>query len=293
MKHLSPGRRAFLAVNYTVLVFAALICLLPLVYVLAVSFSSSAAAMANAVTLWPVDFTLKSYEYVVRKPAFYLSFFVSVKRVLLAVPVNMLLTTLAAYPLSKSRASFRARNVFTWYFVITMLFSGGLIPWFLTVYSTGLLDTIWALVLPSALPVFNMIILMNFFRSLPKELEEAALIDGAGQWTILARIFVPLSVPSLATLVLFCLVANWNAWFDGLILMNDPNNYPLQSYLQTVVVNRDITMLSVKDAEALSEISDRTVKCAQIFIAMLPILGFYPLLQKYFTTGMILGGVKG
>lgn len=293
MRYESMGRKIFLVINHVFLIFAALICLLPLIYVLAVSFSSSAAAMANEVTLWPVDFTLKSYQYVIRKPAFYLSFFISIKRVLLAVPINMLLTILVAYPLSKSRSTFRARNIFTWYFVITMLFSGGLVPWFLTIYNTGLLDTIWALVIPSALPVFNMIILMNYFRSLPKELEEAALIDGAGQWTIMARIFVPLSIPSLATLVLFCLVTNWNSWFDGLILMNDPNNYPLQSYLQTVVINRDITMLSVKDAEALSEISDRTVKCAQIFIAMIPILGFYPLLQKYFTTGMVLGGVKG
>lgn len=293
MKHVSFGRKVFLVVNYILLAFAALICLLPLVYVLAVSFSSSAAAMANKVTLWPVDFTLKSYQYVVRKPAFYLSFWVAVKRVLLAVPLNMALTILVAYPLSKGKSSFRGRNIFTWYFVITMLFNGGLIPWFLTIYNTGLIDSIWALVIPGALPVFNMIILMNFFRSLPKELEEAALIDGAGQWTILLRIFVPLSTPSLATLILFCLVTNWNSWFDGLILMNDPNNYPLQSYLQTVVVNRDISMLSIKDAEALSDISDRTVKCAQIFIAMIPILAFYPLLQKYFTTGMVLGGVKG
>ena len=277
MKHVSPGRRIFLIVNYTVLILAALCCLLPLVYVLAVSLSSSAAAMANKVTLWPVDFTWKSYQYVIRKPAFYRSFLVAVQRVLLAVPVNMLLTVLVAYPLSKGKSAFRARNIFTWYFVITMLFSGGLIPWFLTIYNTGLIDTIWALVIPGALPVFNMIILMNFFRSLPKELEEAALIDGAGQWTILARIYLPLSTPSLATL----------------ILMNNPDNYPLQSYLQTVVVNRDISMLSIKDAESLSEISDRTVKCAQIFIAMIPILGFYPLLQKYFTTGMVLGGVKG
>lgn len=293
MKDKSLGRKVFLVINYTVLISLALICLLPLVYVLAVSLSSSSAAMANKVTLVPVDFTWKSYQYVVRKPAFYLSFFVSIKRVLLGVPINMLLTILTAYPLSKGRDNFRARNFFSWYFVITMLFTGGLIPWFLTIYSTGLIDTIWALVIPGALPVFNMIILMNFFRSLPKELEEAALIDGAGQWTILARIFIPLSTPSLATLVLFSLVTHWNSWFDGLILMNDPNNYPLQSYLQTVVVNRDIAMLSMKDAEALSEISDRTVKCAQIFIAMVPILAFYPLLQKYFTTGMVLGGVKG
>lgn len=293
MKNKSRGRKVFLVVNNTVLIFLALICLLPLVYVLAVSLSSSSAAMANKVTLVPVDFTWKSYQYVVRKPAFYLSFGVSIKRVLLGVPINMLLTTLTAYPLSKGRDVFRTRNIFSWYFVITMLFTGGLIPWFLTIYYTGLIDTIWALVIPGALPVFNMIILMNFFRSLPKELEEAALIDGAGQWTILMRIFIPLSTPSLATLVLFSLVTHWNSWFDGLILMNDPNNYPLQSYLQTVVVNRDIAMLSMKDAESLSEISDRTVKCAQIFIAMVPILAFYPLLQKYFTTGMVLGGVKG
>lgn len=293
MSFKSPGQRIFNAVNHVVLISAALACLLPLIYVLAVSFSSSAAAMANKVALWPVDFTLKSYQYVVRKPAFYISFFMAIKRVLIGVPVNMLLTILVAYPLSKTKSEFAARNVFTWYFVITMLFNGGLIPWFMTIYKTGLLDTIWALILPGAVPIFNMIILMNFFRGLPKEIEEAALIDGAGHWKILLTIFIPLSTPSIATLVLFCMVNHWNAWFDGLILMNDPNNYPLQSYLQTVVVNRDIAMLSIKDAELLSDISDRTVKCAQIFIAMIPILITYPLLQKYFTTGLVLGSVKG
>ncbi|MDR0999312.1 MAG: carbohydrate ABC transporter permease [Clostridiales bacterium] len=287
------GERVFNAVNLTLLTLAALSCFLPLVYVLAVSFSSSAAAMANKVALWPVDFTLKSYQYVIRKAAFYTSFGVAVKRVLLGVPINMALTILAAYPLSKERKAFRARTFFSWFFIITMLFNGGLIPWFMTIYKTGLIDKIWALILPGALPVFNMIVLMNFFRGLPKEIEDAALIDGAGQWIILLRVFLPLSVPSLATLVLFSAVNHWNSWFDGLILMNDPNNYPLQSYLQTVVVNRDMALVSIKDAELLREISDRTVKCAQIFIAMIPILIAYPMLQKYFTTGLVVGSVKG
>jgi putative aldouronate transport system permease protein len=287
------GRQAFSAINLTILTLAALSCLLPLIYVLAVSLSSSAAAMANKVVLWPVDFTLKSYQYVIRKQAFYTSFFVALKRVAIGVPVNMAFTILAAYPLSKDTKSFRARSFFSWFFVVTMLFNGGLIPWFMTIYKTGLIDKIWALILPGALPVFNMVVLMNFFRGLPKEIEDAALIDGAGQWTILTKIFLPLSVPSLATLVLFSVVNHWNSWFDGLILMNNPKNYPLQSYLQTVVVNRDMALVSIKDAELLSQISDRTVKCAQIFIAMLPILVAYPMLQKHFTTGLVLGSVKG
>jgi putative aldouronate transport system permease protein len=287
------GRQAFSAINLTILTLAALSCLLPLIYVLAVSLSSSAAAMANKVVLWPVDFTLKSYQYVIRKQAFYTSFFVALKRVAIGVPVNMAFTILAAYPLSKDTKSFRARSFFSWFFVVTMLFNGGLIPWFMTIYKTGLIDKIWALILPGALPVFNMVVLMNFFRGLPKEIEDAALIDGAGQWTILTKIFLPLSVPSLATLVLFSVVNHWNSWFDGLILMNNPKNYPLQSYLQTVVVNRDMSLVSIKDAELLSQISDRTVKCAQIFIAMLPILVAYPMLQKHFTTGLVLGSVKG
>jgi len=289
----APGRLAFIILNYVLLALVSLTCLLPIIHVLAVSFSTSSAASAGEVRLWPVHFTLKSYEFVMNKPEFIRSFLVTLERVGLGTVINMLLTITIAYPLSKEVQSFRWRTLYVWFFVFTILFSGGIIPWYFTIKETGLLDTIWALVLPGAVPVFNVILLLNFFRGLPKELEEAALIDGAGHFQILFRIFVPLSKPSLATILLFTIVMHWNSWFDGLILMNRPEHYPLQSYLQTVVIMQDLSSMTLDDAQMLSEISDRTTKTAQIFLAAFPVLLVYPFLQKYFIKGIVAGSVKG
>lgn len=292
-KNISMGRKAFLAINYILLGATAFICLLPLINVLALSFSSSSAATAGLVKLWPVDFTLASYKYALSKAEFLDSFIVSVKRVVLGYGVNILICILIAYPLSKNKKTFIWRNFYAWFFIITMLFHGGLIPTYMTIRYLGLLDKIWALVLPIAVPVFDVILLMNFFRELPDEIEEAAYMDGASYWTSLWKIYLPLSRPALATVTLFLLVRHWNSWFDGLIYMNSPKNYPLQSYLQTIVIDIDTSMLSASDVAYLSEISDRTFKASQMFLAAMPILLVYPFLQKHFMTGLVLGSVKG
>ncbi|RED55893.1 carbohydrate ABC transporter permease [Cohnella phaseoli] len=287
------GRRAFDWANYVFLGGAALLCLLPLIHVLAVSFSASSAATAGFVKLWPVDFTLASYKYALNKPQFIDSFLVSLERVALGALINMTLTVLIAYPLSKERRQFRWRSVYAWFFVVTILFSGGLIPVFMVVKQLGLLDSIWALVLPGAVPVFNVILLLNFMRSQPKELYEAAFVDGAGHWSVLWRIAVPLAKPALATLLLFICVGHWNSWFDGLIYMNKPEHFPLQTYLQSVVINRDPSLMTTtEELKTLSQISDQTTKAAQIFLAALPILLLYPFLQKHFIQGITLGSVK-
>jgi len=289
----SFGKRAFDWANYAFLGGAALLCLLPLVHVLAVSFSASSAATAGFVKLWPVDFTLASYEYALSKPQFIDSFLVSLERVALGAFINMTLTVLIAYPLSKERRQFRWRSAYAWFFVVTILFSGGLIPVFMVVKQLGLLDSIWALVLPGAVPVFNVILLLNFMRSQPKELYEAAFVDGAGHWSVLWRIAVPLAKPALATLLLFICVGHWNSWFDGLIYMNKPEHFPLQTYLQSVVINRDPSLMTTtEELKTLSQISDQTTKAAQIFLASLPILLLYPFLQKHFIQGITLGSVK-
>lgn len=287
------GHSAFQIGNYIFLTLLAFTCLLPMVNQLAISFSSSGAVATGLVSFWPVDFSLTSYQFVSNKPEFYTSLLVSLERLAIGVPLNMLVTVLAAYPLSRENKSFKSRKYYVWYIVVTMLFSGGLIPWYMTAKYTGIIDTIWALVLPTAVPVFNIILLMNFFRTVPKELEEAAIIDGASHFRILYKIYVPVSAPAIATLVLFCIVSHWNSWFEGLILMNDPSHYPLQSYLQTVIVAKDVTFMTTSDVRILSLVSDRTSKAAQIFIASLPVLAVYPFLQKYFTTGIVLGSVKG
>ncbi|SFA81910.1 putative aldouronate transport system permease protein [Cohnella sp. OV330] len=292
MHHISPARRAFLVLNAAFLSLLAILCFLPLIHVLAVSFSESAAVAAGQVTFWPVDFTLKSYDFIISRPEFMRSFVITLERVLLGTAINMLLTIMIAYPLSKDVRTFRMRTFYVWIFVFTILFAGGLVPWYMTIKYTGLLDSVWALVIPGAVPVFNVILLLNFFRGLPKELEESCFIDGAGHLRTLWTIYVPLSLPGLATVGLFTIVGHWNAWFDGLILMNKPEHYPLSSYLQTIIINFDFSHVKQEDLYKLSAISTRTSKAAQIIVGALPILLAYPFLQKYFVKGIVLGSVK-
>lgn len=293
MKKESIGKKIFNICNMVILILLALLCLLPLLNILAISFSSSSAAGSGMVSFLPVDFSLKSYEFVLQKSEFWVAFWVAVKRVVVAVPFSLLLTILMAYPLSKSDNKFRGRKVYTGILVFTMLFSGGLIPWYMAISDLKLINSFWALVLPNAVSAYNTVILMNFFRQLPVELEEAASIDGASHWRILFQIVVPLSKPAIATIALFCIVTNWNSWFDGLLLMNSPSKYPLQSYLQTVIVNQDMSLMSASDILTMGEVSNRTQKAAQAFVAALPILCVYPFLQKYFTEGLVVGSVKG
>jgi len=292
MHIITPGRRIFIILNHSFLILLSILCILPLINVIAISFSNSSAVTAGKVTFWPVQFSLSSYNYIMHSPAFLNSFLVTLERVAIGTVINMLLTILIAYPLSKDVRSFRLRTVYVWIFVFTMLFSGGLIPWYMTIRATGLLDTVWALILPGAVPIFNVILLLNFFRNLPKELEESAFIDGAGHWTALWKIYVPISLPAIATVVLFTIVGHWNSWFDGLILMNKVDNYPLSTYLQMTIIQADFSHLSQKDVSQLGVMSDRTNRAAQIVLGALPILMVYPFLQRFFVKGIVLGSVK-
>lgn len=295
-RHVRNGSLAFDIFNYVFLGLVAAICLLPIINVLAISFSSSAKASAGLVGLVPLDFNLQSYKYALTKPQFVTSFFTSVKRVILGLLINMTCTILTAYPLSKSSKELTGRNIYAWFMFITMVFSGGLIPQFMVVKQTGIMNTIWALILPGAVPVFNVIILMNFFKQIPREIQESAMMDGAGHLRILLQLYLPLSLPSLATITLFTVVGHWNEWFAGMIYMTDPANYPLQTYLQSIIVVRDTALLttaSKETLEMLSTVSDRTLKSAQIFIAAAPILAVYPFVQKYFMKGLTVGSVKG
>lgn len=280
-------------VNTIFLIVISFLCVLPLIHIIAVSFSSSAAASAGYVKLWPIDFTLASYQYTASRNEFWESMLVSLKRIGLGTPLSLLLTILVAYPLSKETKAFRFRSIYAWIFFVTMLFNGGLIPWYIAIKEYGLLDSIWALVLPGAVPVFSIVLLLNFFREIPKELEEAAVMDGASHWRIIWTIFVPISKPALATLALFSLVEHWNNWFDGLLLMGNPSNYPLQSYIQTIVIQQNLSNMSRDAMLNLALISDRTLKSSQIFLGSLPIILAYPFLQKYFVKGIVLGSVKG
>ena len=288
------GGTLFHTANHLFLLLLSAVCVLPIVHVLAVSLSSQTAVSAGDVLFWPVQFTFQSFDFVVHKPEFFRAMFVTLQRVALGLSLNMLLTMLVAYPLSKSVAQFRLRTVYAWFFVATMLFHGGLIPMFLTVKYTGIMDTIWSLVLPGAVPVFNVVLLLNFFRNLPKALEEAATVDGASAWRCLWSVYIPLSLPALATISLFTVVGHWNAWFDGLIYMNSLDHYPLSSYLQTVIIQQDLSRSAVTqdEIELYMNVSAKTIKSAQTFVGMLPILLVYPFLQKYFVKGIVMGSVK-
>ena len=294
-KKTSMGRKVFLAVDVIVILLLCLICMVPLLNLLAYSFSASQPIIENKVFLWPKEFTLKAYQYVLESKEFWSSVSVSVKRVLLGVPLNTLLTILVAYPLSKDERQFKARKYYVAYMLTVMLFNGGLMPTYYIVSKTKLIDTVWALIIAGAVPIFNCIVLMNFFRGIPSELEESAKLDGASQWQILWRIFIPISKPSLATIILFSLINHWNSWFDGLIYSNHTTNYPLQSYLQTLVTSTTeiLAQGDVKAIAKLVDINDTNMKAAQIFISVIPLMLIYPFLQKYFTTGLTMGSVKG
>ena len=294
----SPSRKIFLVINYIVLTIVSLMCILPFINLLAISFSDNTAVAANAVSFWPVGFNTAAYEFILGNDQFLRALWISVQRTVLGVLVNIILIILTAYPLSKSTQDFRLRNVFSWFFVVTILFSGGLIPTYMVVKYTGLMDTIWALVLPGAVQVFNMLVVMNYMRSLPKELEEAAYIDGAGHFQTLFNVILPVCTPTLATVTLFSFVGHWNSWYDGMIYMNTVDKYPLQTYLQTIVINpeaffRNATNISAELGNFLNLVSARTTNAAQLFLATIPMLIVYPFLQKYFTTGLVMGSVKG
>lgn len=289
----STGRKVFRVVNVIVLILLALICLLPFVNVIAISFSDSFYVDSNQVYFWPKGWTTSAYTYILTRASFWSSFRTSILRVLLGGSLNLFFIILTAYPLSKSNDKLHFRNVYTWYFFITMLVSGGMIPNYLLIAKLGLRDSIWSLVLPGALPVFNLVLMLNFFRQVPTALEEAALIDGAGHLRTLVQIYLPVSMPAIATITLFCIVSHWNAWFDGMIYITSPSKVPMQTYLRSVLIDMNMADMSADDYELYATLANRTVKCSQIIVATIPILCVYPFLQRYFVSGIVLGSVKG
>jgi len=238
---------------------------------------------------------LQAYKFVMSSSRFWMSMLVTLLRVILGVSINVVMIVLVAYPLSKSERIFPARKFYVAFMLCVMLFSGGLMPTYFIVAKTGLIDTIWSLVLPGAVPIFSCIVLLNFFRGIPEELEESAILDGANPFQIMTRIFLPISKPSIATVTLFSLMTHWNSWFDGLIYSNHTENYPLQSYLQTLVVSTTDLMdnMDVDTMLDMMNVNQINMQSAQIFISIIPLMLVYPFLQKFFTTGLTLGSVKG
>jgi len=279
--------------NLIFLLLITLVCILPIWYILMLSMSDKLAVSSGAVGLWPVGFNLKSYTEILKDSRFWTSFWNSIMRVILGGVIGILAIVLTAFPLSRTKAEFPRRNFFMWVLIICMLFSGGLVPWYLNIKNLGLLDSIWALVFGGGLQVFNVILVVNFFRNLPKELEEAAWVDGAEPIYILFKLFIPLSLPVIATVSLFTVVYHWNEYFQGLVLMSRSEHYPLQTYIQQLVVPASAENLTEEQMLAMATLSNEALNAAKVFIAMIPVLIIYPFAQKYFVHGITLGSVKG
>lgn len=289
------GIRQF--VIYLIVILLTLSCLVPLLNVLALSLSSSQAAAGNKVGLCPVDLTWAAYERIINDTQFWRSFGISVFRVFVALVLNLVMIVTLAYPLSKSKKVFRTRRFFMGFMVFAMLFNGGMIPTYLIVRNLGMINSIWALILPGAVPIGSVILVMNFFRGVPKSLEESALLDGANAFDVLRKIYIPISLPSLATVSLFSIVGSWNDFFGGLIYMTKIENYPLMTYIQSLSVNIAETLqnasgMTSEQLQSLLAVSDRNLNAAKIIVAIVPLLVIYPFLQKYFVQGIVVGAVK-
>lgn len=291
----STGEKVFSAFNLFFLCLFGLICVYPIVYILAVSFSGSLAVMEGRVWLYPVDFHLKAYEIVFSNDNILRAYLNTLLYTVIGTGFNLAAITCAAYPLSKKRL--RGRSGFSLYFVFTILFSGGMVPNFLLIQKLGFYDTIWAVTVPGAVSVFYMIILRTNFEQIPDALEEAAIIDGMNDLQILFRIFIPLSLPIYAALILFFAVGHWNSFFDAFIYLQTKSRYPLQVILKEIVTANTLNDLGNsavgQSAMETTELVGENLKCATIIVVMLPVMMVYPFVQKCFVKGMMIGAVKG
>ncbi|MEG0693206.1 MAG: carbohydrate ABC transporter permease [Oscillospiraceae bacterium] len=296
MKHKkSVGDRIFDFINITLLLIFAFICLYPIIYIVAVSFSGSWAIMEGRVWLFPVDFHLQAYSKVFGDTLIFKSYMNTILYTVLGTVFNLIMVTCAAYPLSKKRL--KGRSAFSLFFVFTILFSGGMVPNFLLILGLNMYDTLWAVTVPVAMSVFYMVVLRTNFEQIPDALEEAAVIDGMSDLGILAKIYIPLSTPIYAALTLFFAVSHWNSFFNAFIYLQTKSKFPLQVILKEIVIANTLNDLgsSAVGAGAMEaqQLLSENLKCATIVVVMLPIMLIYPFVQKYFVKGMMVGAVKG
>lgn len=262
----------------------------PFLHVLSVSLSDSGHVLQHTVSFYPKGFTFKSYELIFSNNRLVRALFNSFKYVTLGTAINMTLTTIFAYPLSKNQLMFN--KFFKLMVVFTMLFSAGLIPKYLLVTSLGMIDTIWAIVIPDAIGTFNLLIVMTYFKHIPNEIEESVDMDGGSVYTKLFRIVIPLSKPTLAAIMLFYIVHHWNSFFDALIYLMDEKKWPLTMILREMIIQSNINNEDM-DPELFVRSTPQGIKYAVIFVSVLPMMMIYPFMQKYFVKGIMIGGVKG
>ncbi|TYP73156.1 carbohydrate ABC transporter permease [Paenibacillus methanolicus] len=287
----SMGERTFDAVNAILLAICCLAVAIPLLYVVAGSLSSNEAIMHSEVRLWPVGFNLDNYDFVIHNAVFWRSFGVTIMIVVIGTAINMVMTLLTSYPLSK--AWLGGRRPIMLFIIFTMIFQAPMVPMYLLIKELHLLDSIWALIIPSALSAFNMLLCITFLRSIPEELFEAARVDGMNEYRILWRIVTPLSMPINVTLMLFYAVGHWNNYLGPLLYVTDRAKQPLQLYLYNLISQFDMDSAGGESVlELSSRLTPQGLQMATIVVATVPVVIIYPFLQKHFIKGALLGSVK-
>ncbi|GIO53006.1 MULTISPECIES: carbohydrate ABC transporter permease [Paenibacillus] len=290
----SKGDRIFNVINYVVLILVTLVVLYPLVFVLSASFSDPQTVLRGEMLLWPKGINLNSYEKIFQNKDIISGFTNTLIYTTLGTAINLVMTILAAYPLS--RRDFVGRNGIMALLVFTMFFSGGLIPTYLLIKNLGMLNTLWVMIIPNAVSIWNIIIMRTFFQqSIPHELQEAATIDGCSNIQILTRIILPLSMPIIAVTILFYAVGHWNAFFNALLYLTDKDKFPLQLVLREILIQgqtNDMVKMSTESAiKQQREVEG--IKYAVLVVANIPVLVLYPFLQRYFVKGVMIGAIKG
>ena len=291
-KNYRLSEKTFVVFVYIFLFVFAAICIFPFLNVFARSFSPEFYIQQGQVWLWPVKLTINTYVKIFQArgivSGFKNSFFVAV----VGTTINLFMSFMIAYPLSRKRLPLR--TVFTLVAVFTMLFPVGIIPFYLLVKKLGMINSLWALIWPYAITTFNMIIIKNYFQTIPDSLEESAFIDGAGELTILFRIFVPLSKPVIAAIGLFYLIFNWNIFMPAVFFLTHPSKYTIQVVLRDILTQHMLEdQLPFEQSAMMSQAGPQGIQAAITIVAMIPILAIYPFIQKYFSRGIMIGSIKG
>jgi putative aldouronate transport system permease protein len=284
----TKGNSIFRIINVVIMLVVAFITLFPVLNILAKSFSDMKSLTENSVVLWPHGFNMDTYQTITKDLEFWTGYKNTIIYTILGTVINLFMTTIFAYALSVPRL--KGRRVLMAFVVFTMFFNGGMIPNYMVVLNTGLINSIWSVVIPGAINTFNLIVMRTFFDGIPKELEEAASIDGMNTYGILMRIILPVSKPIIATMVLFYAVAMWNSWFSAFLYIDTKGLQPVTLYLRNLIAGA--MSATGQDADSTSTISVN-IKYVTIVLTSLPILCIYPFLQKYFVNGVMIGSVKG
>ncbi|KOR82579.1 carbohydrate ABC transporter permease [Paenibacillus solani] len=287
----SLGFKWFMVINSVIMLLLVAAILIPFLHLLSVSLSHSSAVVGGKVGIWPKGFNLDAYVRVFEHPSIIVGFKNSIFQTVLGTTLSLFMLTICAYPLSKR--TLKGRKLLILFIMFTMFFSGGLIPTYMLVKSLGLLDTIWAIVLPFSITPYYLLLMMTYFGGIPEEIEESAMLDGLGPFRILVKIVLPLSKPILAALTLFLIVYYWNNWFNSMIYLNNTDKHPVMMIVRNIISGSELAGNAAAVGDIGNSVSTASLKAAAIMSTTLPIMLIFPFTQKYFAKGVMIGSVKG